>query len=130
MAACEAALESDWGTSDLAAMGNNLFGAKQQMHPVFRTLHIPTREFLNHAWLTEDAAFVAYPDWQTCFSERMNTLKRLSNSYPHYYAARRAATAESFVEQVSLSWSTDPDRARKCIAIYHAHLELLTETLK
>jgi flagellum-specific peptidoglycan hydrolase FlgJ len=48
MAACEAALESTWGASELATKGNNLFGQKQQVHPEFGTLHIPTREFINY----------------------------------------------------------------------------------
>jgi flagellum-specific peptidoglycan hydrolase FlgJ len=34
MAACEAALESSWGNSQLARDDFNLFGMKQHAHPV------------------------------------------------------------------------------------------------
>lgn len=48
MAACEAALESAWDTSELAKLYNNLFGPKQQVHPIYQTVTIPTKEFLSH----------------------------------------------------------------------------------
>lgn len=130
MAACEAALESSWGTSKLAVEANNLFGSKQQAHPIYAGIHLPTREFLNHVWVTVEAAWVKYPDWQTCFRERMNTLKRLSGSYAHYAAALKAAMPEVYAQEVSRSWSTDPERAEKCIEIYHAHLDILQAALK
>jgi flagellum-specific peptidoglycan hydrolase FlgJ len=126
MAACEAALESTWGTSELALKAHNLFGAKQQVHPVYGSLDLPTREFLNHQWVTVDAEWCEYPDYATSFRERMNTLRRLAGSYPHYSAALAAATPEVYVSQVSLAWSTDPERAEKCIEIYRAHGDILT----
>lgn len=122
MAACEAALESEWGASELALKAHSLFGAKQQEHPVYGTLHLPTREFLNHQWVTVDAEWCEYPDFATSFLERMNTLRRLAGSYPPYAAALAAATAEVYV---SLSWSTDPNRAQKCLEIYHGHGDVI-----
>ncbi len=55
-AACEAALESAWGQSSLAVKGNNLFGTKQHVHPIYGTLNIPTREFLHSTWVVVNAA--------------------------------------------------------------------------
>ena len=130
MAACEAALESTWGTSELALKAHNLFGAKQQIHPVYGTLHLPTREFLNRQWVTEDAEWCEYPDFATSFLERMNTLRRLAGSFPHYAAALAAATPEVYVSQVSLSWSTDPLRAEKCIEISGAHTNTISAALQ
>src|ERR1700761_5944697 len=53
-AACEAALESAWGGSELAVQANNLFGQKQAHLPLAgtETLTLPTREYLHGAWVT------------------------------------------------------------------------------
>jgi len=88
------------------------------------------REFLNRQWVTVDATWCEYPDFATSFLERMNTLRRLAGSYPHYSAALAAATAEVYVSQVSLSWSTDPQRGEKCIDIYRAHGDALTAAFR
>jgi len=128
MAACEAALESNWGNSQLAREGNNLFGTKQHAHPIYGTLKLPTREWQKSAdgwhgidgrWVEVDADWVKYPDWGSCFVDRLHTLQRLANAYPHYAAALRAQTSAAYVTEVSKSWSTDPARAEKVLSIYH-----------
>jgi len=120
IAACEAALESGYGHSQLAAQDNNLFGLKQRKHPSFGTVSLPTREFVNGEWEETEANFVRYTDWQECFADRMATLTRLAKIYPHYKAALNAANGEEYVRQVSMTWSTDPERAKKVLAIYDA----------
>jgi flagellum-specific peptidoglycan hydrolase FlgJ len=125
MAACEAMVESAWGTSALYLKARNAFGLKQRSHPVFPTLAMPTKEDLDGQWTTISADFVQYPDVASCFADRMATLERLKNAYPHYAAALSAGTAEEYVTQVSKSWSTAPDRAANCIAIYNAHQDVL-----
>ncbi len=122
MAACEAALESSWGNSQLARMANNLFGMKEHMHPVYGTMTLPTREFLNGSWEVVNAQWVQYPDWRSCFCDRLATLERLANVYPHYKAALAATDAESYINEVSATWSTDPGRADKCLSIYHKYM--------
>src|SRR5579872_123560 len=77
MAACEAALESGYGTSQLAVKDNNLFGMKQHQHPVYGTERLPTREFENGQWKVIEAEWVHYPDYDSCFRDRMLTLIRL-----------------------------------------------------
>lgn len=129
MAACEAALESTWGQSQLAVKANNLFGQKQQQHPIYGTLALPTREFINHAWVTQNADWIQFPALTDCFAARMDTLRRLAPEYPHYGLALSAKTADQYVQEVSLSWSTDPARAQKCIAIWQAHGPLLEAAL-
>lgn len=119
MAACEAALESDWGTSALARKDNNLFGMKQHRHPIFGTEVLPTREFENGEWKQTTALWIHYPGWATCFLDRMSTLVRLSRMYPNYDAALKAADATAYVTAVSKTWSTDPQRAAKVISIYN-----------
>jgi flagellum-specific peptidoglycan hydrolase FlgJ len=118
MAACEAALESGYGVSGLAIADNNLFGMKQHQHPIYGTHVLPTKEFVNKEWIVVNANWIHYPDMAACFTDRMNTLRRLSTAYPHYAAALAAPDAVAFVTEVSRTWSTDPNRAAKVIAIY------------
>lgn len=117
-AACEAALESNFGDSSLAAVDNNLFGTKQHTHPVYGTVNLPTREFLHGSWVTVEAEFVKYPDWESSFRDRYLTLQRLAPRYPFYWAALKADSGEEFVTEVSKTWSTDPQRAAKVLAIH------------
>ncbi len=120
-AACEAALESAWGASALAVRANNLFGQKQSHPPRGESLCLPTREFLRGAWVTVEAQWMIFANWQDCFAQRIELLRSLEHGYPHYRAALLAQTGEQFVEQVSLSWSTDPERAAKVLSVYRAH---------
>lgn len=120
MAACEAALESGYGHSVLAVQDNNLFGMKQHVHPIFQTIALPTREFLSGEFETVEANWIKYPDWRSCFEDRMSTLVRLAPSLSHYRNALNAANGEEYVQQVSMTWSTDPQRAEKVLAIYNA----------
>jgi flagellum-specific peptidoglycan hydrolase FlgJ len=118
MAACEAALESGYGKSLLASGYNNLFGCKQHRHAIYQTHNLPTREFENGEWIVTEAAWIVYPDWPSCFADRMATLNRLAAVYPHYRAALEAADPENYVAEVSKTWSTDPERAAKVLGIY------------
>ncbi len=122
-AACEAALESGWGQSRLAVEANNLFGQKQSHPPLegSETIAMPTREFLHNHWMTVQANWIKFAGWQECFSARMALLKRLSRAFPSYQAALQAPTGEEYVTAVSASWSTDPDRAGKVLAVFDAH---------
>lgn len=123
MAAAEAALESGYGFSGLVKKANNLFGMKQHNPPIYDTLELPTREYLNNQWITVTAKWVKYPDLAACFKDRMDTLKRLSKAYPHYAAALAAPDPVAFVTEVSKTWSTDPNRAQKVITIYNAFIQ-------
>jgi flagellum-specific peptidoglycan hydrolase FlgJ len=130
MAACEAALESFWGNSALARTANNLFGMKQHEHPICGTIALPTKEFLDGQWKACTAEWVSYPDWRACFCDRLATLERLSTKtdatgklrFPHYAAALKATDPQTYVTEVSRTWSTDPDRAHKVISIYQAFI--------
>lgn len=119
MAACEAALESAFGESELALNGNNLFGTKQHVHPEYGTLVLPTKEWLDGKWAPTTADWVKYPDVASCFVDRMTTLQRLAPVYPHYAAALQANDPQTYVTAVSQTWSTDPSRAAKVLEIYN-----------
>lgn len=135
IAACEAALESNFGSSKLAHDANNLFGMKQHVHPVYGTLSIPTKEYVGGEWEVVDASWVKYPTLADCFTDRMDTLERLSVvllngvlKYPHYDAALHATDAVTYVSEISKTWSTDPLRADKVTAIYHDFLGAKSDT--
>jgi flagellum-specific peptidoglycan hydrolase FlgJ len=119
MAACEAALESGYGSSALAREANNLFGMKQHQHPVQGTLSLPTKEFLDGEWTIVNAEWVKYDTVADCFEDRMDTLERLQGVYPHYAAALAAKDVFQYITEVSATWSTDPQRASKVTAIYN-----------
>ena len=125
-AACEAALESGWGHSELAMQANNLFGQKQSHPPVAGTemIALPTREFLHGSWVTVQANWAKFADWGACFAARMQLLERLRSTDSHYAAALQATSGEQFVTEVSKSWSTDPQRAGKVLSIYDEHREV------
>lgn len=118
MAACEAALESAYGRSLLAIQDKNLFAMKAHGHPRFGTAVLPSREFENGEWKTLDEVWMKYESWDECFQDRMQTLIRLAPYYPHYAHALDASDAETYVREVSATWSTDPNRAQKVLAIY------------
>ena len=117
-AACEAALESGFGQSTLARHDHNLFGMKQHKHPVYGTVVLPTEEFLGGHWVRVNADWVNYPTDAECFSDRMETLRRLAPEYEHYAAALAAQDGPTYVREVSRTWSTDPERAQKVLKIY------------
>lgn len=118
MAACEAALESGYGLSQLAREANNLFGMKMHLHPEHGTIALPTKEFLDGKWVACSANWEVYPDWKSCFQDRMSTLRRLAPKYPHYQAALNASSGSGYVFEVSKTWATDPERANKVLAIF------------
>jgi flagellum-specific peptidoglycan hydrolase FlgJ len=120
-AACEAALETAWGASQLYLRANNIFGEKQHAAPVFLTTLFPTREVQAGKWVTVDAAFIWFPTTIEAFVSRMKTLRRLAAEYPEYLAALAATTGEDFVTEVSKRWSTDPQRGVKVLEIHAAH---------
>lgn len=124
MAACEAALESGYGLSGLASEDNNLFGMKQHLHPEYETVSLPTHEFEQGEWRPVTAEWVKYPDWASCFFDRVHTLVTLSHAYPHYAAALNAVDVNTYIREASASWSTDPQRANKCLAIYTEYIGL------
>jgi flagellum-specific peptidoglycan hydrolase FlgJ len=137
MAACEAALESGYGTSLLARADNNLFGMKQHYHPIYGTHALPTREFIGIAkeqsmgvkdgkldgWISIIASWVSYPGWKECFEDRVNTLIRLKDftGFEHYKLALQAQDPITYIKEVSSKWSTDPHRADKVINIYNIY---------
>lgn len=123
--AAEAALESTYGTSELAVQDYNLWGMKQHVHPIYGTVSLPTNEFLHGEWEKVEAPFIKYPDWESCLRDRLATLVRLAPYYPHYAAALAASNGPTYITELSKTWSTDPKRGQHVLDIYNDNLEVL-----
>jgi flagellum-specific peptidoglycan hydrolase FlgJ len=138
-AACEAALESAYGTSGLTLQTNDLFGQK---YPTWHPVPYSRIKMMTHEWdkaegkmITVPAYWPVFPDYKTAFVERMVLLKRLAKQEPGYAAGLRIAEnpdakpsdGAQFVIEVSKNWSTDPDRAKKVIAIHDAWTALFIQ---
>jgi flagellum-specific peptidoglycan hydrolase FlgJ len=122
MAACEAALESNWGVSRLAREARNLFGLKRPSAWTGQTISIPTQEYLHGTWVTVSATWPVFRDFADCMTERMHVLRA-----NHVYAPALAAkTAEEYISAVSRVWATDPQRGLKVQSIWLAHAALLS----
>ncbi|WP_239254729.1 glucosaminidase domain-containing protein [Listeria ilorinensis] len=63
----QAILESDWGKSELATKGHNLFGIKGNYQG--QTIHLTTREHSGGSWYETSADFRAYPSWYESLSD-------------------------------------------------------------
>jgi flagellum-specific peptidoglycan hydrolase FlgJ len=128
-AACEIALESAFGQSELFKLANNGFGMKAHSSTMKdHILSLPTKEWVAQPphEVTIMAFWAKYDSISDCFKDRMGTLERLSQVkgksgqllYPHYLTALEATSGEVFIQQVSLTWSTDPYRGKKVLDIY------------
>jgi len=132
-AACEVALESAWGTSELALKANNLFGTKCPHSAIIPTavpagsvvaprssILLPTMEEVHGHRIATLGHFLCFPDWHSCFRARMVLLERLRDvvGLECYGAALDARDGETFVTEVSKKWSTDHLRASKVLDIY------------
>ncbi len=114
----EAALESGWGTSQLAQHGFNLFGVKADPSWDGPTIDMNTREFLNGEWVMQVAKWRSYDDWSGAIMDHAEFL----HSNPRYDAAFQAVNAEDFTRAVAAAgYATDPAYADKIISIIRAH---------
>ena len=114
----EAALESGWGSSQLAQEGKNLFGVKADRAWTGQTLTMRTREFIHGQWVLVPAQWRKYADWLGCLEDHAAFL--LDN--PRYKAAFEHADGEGFAHVVAAAgYATDPDYANKVCSVITSH---------
>ena len=114
----EAALESGWGSSQLAAQGFNLFGVKADHAWAGETLTMRTREFLDGQWVLVPALWRKYADWLGAIQDHAAFL--LHN--PRYKLAFDHADGEGFARAVAAAgYATDPDYAAKVCSVIRSH---------
>lgn len=114
----QAALESAWGESGLAKRANNLFGVKADRSWTGDVLILPTKEFRNGQWVTEQARWRKFHDWQASIEDHARFLQQ-----NHRYAsAFLCKDGEGFARAVAAAgYATDPQYAYKLVSIIRKH---------
>lgn len=107
----QAALESDWGQSELAQKYNNLFGVKGTgTNSVLMT----TNEYVNGQWVMVKANFVVYSSWSAAVEAHTQLLV-------DYHQYQRVVDASDYREAAMAlqdeGYATDPQYAQKLIDI-------------
>lgn len=122
--AAQAALESDWGHSQLAREGRNLFGIKAGSSWHGPVLELPTWEVVDGHRVKTTARFRRYDDYEEAVQDYVRIIGRLD----WYRDAREAARyGDPYGYLYGLEgrgepgWATDPDYARKIIAIMRTY---------
>lgn len=114
----EAALESGWGTSQLAQEAMNLFGVKADPSWQGDVLTMNTREFLNGVWVMVPARWRKYADWQACMDDHAAFL----HQNPCYASCFECTAGDAFAQAVAQAgYATDPDYAAKLTSIIDQH---------
>lgn len=114
----QAALESGWGQSALARIGNNLFGIKADSLWRGQTLTLNTREFIRGQWLVVPALWRMYPNWQASVEDHAAFL----SGNPRYRNCLVCSTAQTFaVSLAQAGYATDPDYPAKLMRLIEAH---------
>jgi flagellum-specific peptidoglycan hydrolase FlgJ len=116
IAVAQAALESAWGGSLLAREAHNYFGIKAS--GTREAITLPTWEVVDGTPQRAVARFARYASMEECFADRDAIIARA-----RCYAGARAAAAEpeGFARALAERWATDPDYAKKVLAIYRTH---------
>ena len=114
----EAALESGWGSSQLASQGCNLFGVKADRAWTGETLAMRTREFVRGQWVVIPALWRKYPDWLGCIEDHAAFLIRNRR----YKTCFDCVDGKGFARAVAAAgYATDPDYAGKICALIDSH---------
>lgn len=112
----QAALESDWGQSELSQKYNNLFGVKGTGT---NSAMMTTKEYVNGQWITVKASFTVYPSWAASIAAHTKLLvDGLEGDRNHYQQVIDATNYETAAEALQINgYATDPNYAQKLIAI-------------
>lgn len=114
----QAALESAWGESGLARVGNNLFGIKADSRWRGETITLNTREFIKGQWIVVTAKWRKYGSWQASIEDHAAFLK----GNPRYQPCFLCQTTDAFVrELLKTGYATDPSYADKLLALINQH---------
>lgn len=112
----QAALESDWGQSELSQKYNNLFGVKGTGT---NSALMTTNEYVNGQWITVKANFVVYPSWNASIEAHTQLLVNGLEGDPQHY--QHVIEASNYQEAANAlqdnGYATDPQYAQKLIDI-------------
>lgn len=117
----QAAIESDFGRSQLARDYNNLFGRKA--YGSERAVHLPTQEYTAAGYETVEAPFKVYPSWKAAVTDHGRLMQEGTDWNPDLYLPVRQAedykTAAYALQEAG--YATDPHYAEKLIEIIESY---------
>lgn len=118
----QAILESGWGKSSLAVNANNLFGVKADSNWKGERYNVPTKEFIDNEWITINADFRKYKDWNESVNDHANFFVEndfRKNNYRHLIGEKDYTKAVKAILKpiAEYGYATDPDYANKIIRI-------------
>lgn len=110
----QAALESNWGKSTLAAKYNNYFGIKAGSSWKGKSVNMTTREVIDGASVTQQSNFRVY----TTVLDSILDRNRLITGLARYKSALSAATPEDQIRAIQAGgYATSPNYADTVISI-------------
>lgn len=117
----QAALESDFGNSELGAKHHNLFGVKAS--PGMDQVTLTTKEFVDGEWITIHANFREYPDWTASMIDHAQLIRRGTTDQPNRYAQVNTSGTYKDAAKGLLAggYATDPKYADKLIAVIETY---------
>ena len=110
----QAALESNWGQSELATQYYNLFGVKSDTGGL-----MTTKEYVNGQWIVVRARFAIYQSWRESIEQHTALLVNgTSWDSSHYQAVISANNYEEAAQALQQKgYATDPNYAQKLISL-------------
>lgn len=118
VAMSQAAIESNFGLSQLSADYNNLFGVKTDVDDP-NGVNLPTLEFIDGEMKEMDQRFKVYSSWDESMESHAKLIYYGTTWDPHYYKA--VLDGKTFQEQAKglqqAGYATDPDYAEKIITM-------------
>lgn len=117
----QAILESDWGSSDLAAHYNNLYGVKGGEND--SVVALETLEYYDGEWLTITANFKVYENLAASIEDHA-VLMVNGTSWNHelYHGVIEANSYEEAAHALrEAGYATDPDYPQKLIQVIEEH---------
>lgn len=126
IAAAQAALESNYGSSRLAIKANNLFGVKAGKTWNGPRVSMPTTEIQAGMMVTIEAWWRSYSDWTVCFADYGHIIM-VRSCYQDAVLAAHAGDALGFLDGLlpkieadgtvdEPGWSTDPNYRDKVLS--------------
>jgi len=124
---CQSAIESGYGQSLLASKYNNYFGIKAGSSWKGDFVLLPTKEFVNGAYITINAKFRRYSSFTASVSDYINFLK-VNPRYANVF------TKTSILGQLqalqSAGYATAPNYANVIYGIYLSNMDVINSAFK
>lgn len=116
----QAALESDWGQSQLAAQYHNLFGVKSS---TASAKALTTKEYVNGQWITVTANFAVYDSWTESIEAHTRLfVQGTAWDSQHYQSVLNASNYQEAAQALQTKgYATDPDYAAKLISLIQTY---------